>query len=113
MNARTEHQVLKAPDGTPIFAVIPWDEYEEAFGGRSDEEVVIPHEVVVIEDELGCSLVRAWREHLRLTQAEVARRMGVSQPSFARMEARGARPRVATLKKIAAALGVEWEQLRE
>jgi hypothetical protein len=28
------------------------------------------------------------------------------------MEAKGSRPRVATLRKIAEAMGVEWEQIR-
>jgi len=61
----------------------------------------------------GLSLVRAWREHLGLTQEEVARRMGVTRPAYAQMEAKGVRPRVPTLKKIAEAFGVEWEQVRE
>ncbi len=108
-----EHQVIRGPDGTPLFALVPWDEYEEAFGGRPDEEVTIPHEVVVLHLEGEMSLLRAWREHLGLTQAEVARRTGVSRPAYAQMEAREARPRVATLKKIALALGLEWEQLRD
>ena len=87
--------------------------FRSDFGGRPDEEVTFPHEVVALEDELDCSLVRAWREHLGLTQAEVARRMGVSRPAYAQMEAKGSTPRVATLKRIAGAMGVEWEQLRE
>lgn len=112
MNTRTEHQILKTPDGKPLFAVIPWEEYEEVFGGRPDTEVTIPHEVIVIEDETGCSLIRAWREHLGLTQEEVARRMGISRQAYLQMEGKDASPRVATLKKIAAAMGVAWEQLR-
>jgi transcriptional regulator with XRE-family HTH domain len=58
----------------------------------------------------GASPTRAWREYLRLTQAEVAARMGVSQAAFAQMEA-AKRPRKATLGKIAAGLGVDLEQL--
>lgn len=113
MNIPTKHQVLKGADGAPLFVVIPWSEYQEAFGGRPDDVVTIPHQVLAIEDELDCSLIRAWREHLGLTQEEVAARMGVSRPAYAQMEAKGARPRVATLKKIAGAMAVEWEQLRE
>jgi predicted transcriptional regulator len=79
--------------------------------GRPDEEVTIPHEVVVRFLEGEVSLIRAWREHLELSQRDVALR--ISQPAYSKMEARGAAPRVATLKKIASALGVEWEQLRE
>lgn len=112
MTAHTEHHILKAPDGTPLYVVVPWDDYEEHFGGRPDDEVTIPHAVIVIEDERGVSLIRAWREHLGLTQDEVARRMGVTRQAYLQMESLAARPRVATLKKIAAAMGVAWEQLR-
>jgi len=95
-----------------LYALVPWEEYEAVFAGRPDEDVTIPHEVVVLHLEHGKSLIRAWREHLGLSQREVAGRMGVSQPAYAKMEAPDANPRLATLKKIAAALGVEWEQIR-
>lgn len=113
MNAPTEHQIINAPDGSPLFVLVPWEEYEDRFAGRPDEEVTIPHEVVVRFLEGEVSLIRAWREHLELSQRDVALRMGISQPAYSKMEARDAAPRVATLKKIASALGVEWEQLRE
>lgn len=95
-----------------MYALVPWDEYRELFEGRPDAEVFIPHEVILLEEELDCSLIRAWREHLGLTQAQAAERMGVSQPSYARMEAKSVYPRVVTLKRIAKAMGIEWEQLR-
>ena len=65
--------------------------FRSDFGDRPDEEVTIPHEVIVLEEELGCSLVRAWREHMGLTQAVVAKRMGVSRTADAQMEAKGSR----------------------
>jgi DNA-binding XRE family transcriptional regulator len=108
----TEHQIIKAPDGTPLFALVPWDEYEELFEGRPDEEVFIPHEVVELNLLHDKSLIRAFREYLGLTQAEVAGRMGISRAAFAQLEARNARPRASTLRRIAKAMGVEWEQLR-
>jgi DNA-binding XRE family transcriptional regulator len=113
MNGHTEHQIIKAPDGSPLYVLIPWEEYEEKFEGRPDEEVFLPHEVVVLHVQGEMTLIRAWREHLGLTQREVAKSMGISQAAYAKMEAPGSTPRVATLKKIAAAMGVEWEQLRE
>lgn len=85
----------------------------ERFGAEADEDVTIPHGVIVIEDETGCSLIRAWREHLGLTQAEVAERMGISRGAYAQMEALDARPRPTTLKKIARAMGVHWRQLQD
>lgn len=113
MNEPTSrHQIIKAPDGTPLYALVPWEEYEEKLEGRPDEEVLIPHEVVALNLLHDKPMIRAWREHLGLAQREVAARMGISQPAYAKMEAKGAKPRVATLKKIAAAMGVEWEQIR-
>jgi len=81
-------------------------------GGRPDEEIFIPHEVVVLNLAGDMSLIRAWREHLKLSPREVAGRMGISEPAYAKMEAKDSRPCVATLKKIAAAMGVEWDQLQ-
>lgn len=81
-------------------------------GGRPDEEIWIPHEVVVLNLAGDMSLIRAWREHLKLSQREVAESVGISQPAYAKMEAKDSHPCVATLKKIAAAMGVEWDQLQ-
>ena len=70
---------------------------------------LIPHEVVShIVD--GATTVRAWREHLNLTQDEVAKRLGISQPAFAQQES-VAKPRRATREKIAAAFGIHADQL--
>ena len=117
MNARTEPQIIHH-DGKPMYAVIPYDEYtallrkaEEMEDRRPDEEVTLPHEVVKRSTLGGVSLVRAWREYLGLSQKEVASRMGISQPSFAKMEARETKNRPATIKKIAAAMGIQWEQV--
>lgn len=69
----------------------------------------IPHAVVSAQVD-GASAIKAWREHLRLTQAEVAARMGITQAAFAQMEV-ARRPRKATLQKVAEALGLQVEQL--
>lgn len=75
-------------------------------------EIFLPLEVSRLANLEGKSLVRAWREHLGPTQAQAATRMAVTRAAHAQMESKTARLRVATLKKIGAALGVEWEQLR-
>ena len=70
---------------------------------------LIPHEVVSrIVD--GATPIRAWREHLNLTQDKVARRLGISQPAFAQQES-VTKPRRATREKIAAAFGIRADQL--
>ncbi|MFA6901614.1 MAG: helix-turn-helix transcriptional regulator [Gallionellaceae bacterium] len=54
--------------------------------------------------------IRAWREHLGLTQTEVARCLGISQSAYAQQEAKEAVRKV-TRGKIAQALGIAPEQL--
>jgi transcriptional regulator with XRE-family HTH domain len=56
--------------------------------------------------ELGKQL-RALREAQHLSQAELARRMGSTQPAIARLEAGRVAPSLDTLDRAAAALGVE------
>jgi DNA-binding XRE family transcriptional regulator len=80
---------------------------------RMGQEVIIPGDVVnriILEKK---SRICAWREHMGLTQEEVAKRLGVNRPAFTQMEAKGANVSQDTLKKVALALGVEWEQLRD
>ena len=118
MSALTEPQIIHH-DGKPMYAVIPYEEYtsllrraeENIEHRRPDEEITRPHEVVKRSVLGGVSLVRAWREYLGLSQAEVARRMGISQPTYAKMEATETKNRPATLKKIAEAMGIQWEQV--
>jgi DNA-binding XRE family transcriptional regulator len=70
---------------------------------------LIPHDVVSRAVD-GTSPVRAWREHLELTQAEVAERLGITQPSYAKQEADNNLRKV-NREKIAAALGITSVQL--
>jgi transcriptional regulator with XRE-family HTH domain len=48
-----------------------------------------------------------------LTQEEVARRLGISQPAYARIENKNTQPRIATCKRLAEAFGITWEQLAD
>jgi transcriptional regulator with XRE-family HTH domain len=54
-------------------------------------------------------LVRTTREAEGLTQAELARRLGITQPSVARLERAGDRVTVATLQRALHALGRGFE----
>ncbi len=69
MNAPTEHQVINGPDGQPPFVVIPYEEYL----AERAEETTIPHAVVSAVVD-GATPIRAWREYLGLTQADIAQR---------------------------------------
>lgn len=57
---------------------------------------------------IDASAIKAWRECLRLTRAELAARLGITQAAFAQMES-ARRPRKATLQKVAEALGLELQ----
>ena len=107
MNAPTNIQILKDAKGKPAFAVIPYAEYLTLSRNRAP---TIPNAVVgkVINKDM--TPIRAWREHLGLTQSEVARRLGISQSAYAQQEAKE-NLRKATREKIAAALGIVPEQL--
>jgi predicted transcriptional regulator len=83
MNAPTDIQIINDAEGNPAFVVIPYAQYV----AQRIEPNLIPHEVVSrIVD--GATPIRAWREYLSLTQDEVAKRMGISQPAFAQQENR-------------------------
>jgi len=51
------------------------------------------------------AVIKEARNRAGLTQAELARRVGVKQPAIARLEAGGANPRVETLNRVIAATG--------
>lgn len=54
-------------------------------------------------------LIKQTRRDAGATQAELARRLGVSQAAVAKLERPGANPTVATLDNVMAALGRELE----
>lgn len=113
MNELTEVQTILDAKGHAAFAVIPYSEYEALLSHARlqtrRKETTLPHEVVgLMVDDL--SPARAWREHMGLTQAEVAARMRISQAALAQIESAQS-PRKATRIKLAAALGIKAEQL--
>ncbi|MBN2232958.1 MAG: helix-turn-helix transcriptional regulator [Deltaproteobacteria bacterium] len=112
MSAPTNPQII-FENGHPAFAVLPWSEYQALLKQADPADVWLPHEVVQAVALDGATLVKAWRDYRGLTQAELAKQSGMSQPALARLEKGGITPRPATLKKLAAALGVEAEQLTE
>lgn len=106
MKALTDMQTINGPDGKPAFVVIPYATFVARYAGS---EGLIPHAVVSATVD-GVSPMKAWREHLGLTQVEVASRLGVSQSAYAQIES-AAHPRRTTIKRVAAALGIKIEQL--
>lgn len=70
----------------------------------------VPNEVVALMIHHRWTAIRSWREHLNLTQEEVAARIGISQSAYAQQES-SKRLRPMSLERIAAALGLSVEQL--
>lgn len=112
MNARIDFQTILGQDGKPEFFVVPAQAFErirpllEAQAVRDS----VPQAVVEAHVLHDVPMVKAWREHLGLTQQQVCNRAGLLQPALARIEA-GSKPRAATLAKLAAAMGLTVAQL--
>ncbi len=108
MNAPTRFQTIVGDDGKPLFVVVPYEEFRRMCPDAA--QGIVPDSIVNRVFDAGLTPMAAWREHLRLTQDEVAARLGISQSAYAQMET-GKRPRKATLNKVAQAMGLEVEQL--
>ena len=98
-------------NGRPLFVLVPYAEYMASLNHKADENSAIPLAVSKAANMEGKSLVRAWREYKGFSQADIARRMGISRPAYAQLEAKGANLRTGTVHRLAAALDVAWEQL--
>jgi predicted transcriptional regulator len=109
MSIPIDYQTIKDAKGKPAFAVVKYDDFIRL----THSDPTIPNDVVWSAIEKGFSLPRAWREYLNLTQKEVASRMGISQSSLSQIEQPDKKLRYATLKKLAKALDLHPEQLRE
>jgi DNA-binding XRE family transcriptional regulator len=72
----------------------------------------IPNEVMRLVINKDMSRIRAWREYLKITQKEVANKIGISQAALSQIEVPNSKIRRITLEKIAKALGLTIEQLR-
>lgn len=108
MTAPTNTQIIHGADGRPAFVVIPYADYVREH--PQEDEPYVPHEVVAMMVDHQWTAIRSWREHLDLTQQEVAARIGISQSAYAQQES-SKRLRPMSLERIAAALGLSVEQL--
>jgi DNA-binding XRE family transcriptional regulator len=109
MRAPTNIQYIEQ-NGKPVYAVIPYDEYLKLL---PSEDATIPHEVVGLVIKKGMNLVKAWRTHLGLTQSEIAKKAGVTQAALSQMENTENTLRTATLEKLAKAMNLSVDQLKD
>jgi len=111
MSVHTNNVQILKKNGVPAFAVIPYEDYLEFLPKKEDDTV--PQEVAekAILNEM--PLIKAWRLHLKLTQKEVAEKAGITQAALSQMERAENTNRTATLEKLAAAMGLDVEQVKD
>ena len=97
--------------GRPAFVVVPYAKWIQISGDNDAGGTYIPSEVRIMHAKTGLSLIASWRRHLKITQRELAEKLGMTQPAIAQIEKARTRNRPETLEKIAAALNIEVEQL--
>ena len=110
-------------DGVPEFAVLPYAEYErllaiaedkmdaaDVLAYREAREESFPESLV---DALvnGDHPIKVYRNYRRLTQQELADRIGKSKPYIAKLEAGERTGTIDVLARIAEVLEVDLEQL--
>lgn len=113
MRTHTEYQTIDY-HGHPAFVLVPWEEFKRVrpmLEGDKARSIGIPQAVVEAHVLRDVPMIRAWREHIGITQGELAARMGISQAAVAKLEKPVAKPRGVTLKKVAEALGISAAQL--
>jgi len=103
------HELKKLLDDAEMLADVKAYDRAKARLDRGEDEF-IPLEVT--ERRLaGESTVKIWREYRGLTQEELAKASKVSRTMIAAIEARNKRGGIATLKKLAGALGADLDHL--
>ena len=108
-------------DGVPAFVVLPFIDFarehpKEAEAIKASKLWIpggegVPHAIVGKVIKEGYTYLRAWRDYLGLTQTEVAEKAGITQASLSQMERGESRLRKVTRVKLAAAMGINTEQL--
>ena len=108
MTTHTDYQIIRDSQGKPVYAVLPWDVFQRL--SHPWLATGIPSAVVDLALDNSWSALRAWREYLGFTQAEVAARLGITQSAYSQHE-NSETLRASTRSKIATALGIHAEQL--
>ncbi len=115
MSAHTKKVQIIKQDNKPVFAVIPWEEYQKLIAAqeaRESDDIYFPHEVVKY-NAMGDTLIKAWRKYLGLTQSDLADLAGMKQSALSRIESGKNKPKSETLKKLAKAMNIQVAQLIE
>lgn len=112
MSGPTEYQTIHH-DGQPAYILVPIADWERIKQILDTARNGIPQAVVEAHVLRDVPLVKAWREHLGLTQHDLADRAGMAQSALARLERGESTPRDATLQRLANAMGLTVAQISE
>jgi len=115
MKTPTDYQTIEY-NGHPAFVLVPWEEFNMVRPYLKHKNVLrdtIPHEVVEANALHDVPIIKAWREHLGMTQEQLAEKAGMKQSALARLESGAIKPRTATLVKLSKAMGVKPSLLEE
>jgi ribosome-binding protein aMBF1 (putative translation factor) len=113
MSALTDYQIIKH-NGTPAFVLVPYEQFNKIrpyLSHRQSLRDTIPHEVVEANLLNDVPIIKAWREYLGFTQAQLAEKSGMKQSALARIESGTITPRHSTIVKLAAAMELRAELL--
>ena len=108
MSAHTEYQTIDY-HGKPAFVLVPWEDFTRISPYLENAAALretIPQAVVKANVLHDVPIIKAWREYLGLTQEQVAEKIGMKQPSLARIESGSVKPRHSTIIKLSTVLGV-------
>jgi DNA-binding XRE family transcriptional regulator len=113
-------------DGEPAFAVVPWPEYRRLVPRDADAadiaavrdakariaagERTVPGEIAFAVAD-GAAPVAAWRRFRKLSQAKLARAARLNPAHLSQIETGKRNPGIATLGRLAKALGTTREML--
>lgn len=95
-------------EGQPEYAVLPWDEYQALLraAGLSDQPQRTPVAASPVVDVLKADGIARLREGLGMSQADLARAVGISPSYLAMIEAGEREPSDPIRHSLARALGV-------
>jgi transcriptional regulator with XRE-family HTH domain len=103
--------VLRGPDGTPHHAVLDWQAYEALRRAAATTGGGAPPDAVLRRQREGASPVRAWREHVGLSQAQLAALVGISRAYLTQIETGERTGTIEVMARLARILGCSIERL--
>lgn len=116
-----EPNLLRDRDGKPLFAILPYDEYQRLrraaedladnaayLAHKDDEKIPAAFAERLIDGE---NPVRVWRQYRQFTQTALAARAGITQAYLSEIETGKSEGSVKVLVAIAAALAIDLDDL--